>query len=529
VLAVVFAVGVGAMLLASSAAAIQSGRYLPGPLTATDWAVLPTARPVVALTFDAGANADGLPSILSTLAAQGVPATFFLTGQWAQRFPNLAVQIAANPAYSIGNHTFGHADLTALSDAAILEEVNRAQAAIATVTGRDTRPLFRFPFGARDARTMAEVNSLGYGSIRWTVDTLGWEGTAANRCEPGGQTVSSVVSRVLGKVQPGEIILMHVGSSCDGTTLDASALPQVIAGLKSRGYGFVSIGDFIRQYHMEVAVRGTDGGLWTTRWDGSAWRAWDGLGGWVQDPFIPAGGVRDVDPAGVTRGFGQIDLFVRWRDDQLYHRAWANTQWSGWEPLGGVLRSGTGAASWGPNRIDTFVRGTDDQMWHKWWDGGDWSRWEPLGGVLTSAPAAAAWSPGHLDVFVRGTDGGLWWKTFQGAGWADWRSLGKPPVGAVGQEPAVAAWGANRLDLFVRGADDHLWHRWWDGRRWSGWEDLGGVLTSAPAVASYAPGRLDIFVRGTDNQLWHKWWDSRGWNGWEPLGGILTSAPAATA
>jgi hypothetical protein len=367
-----------------------------------------------------------------------------------------------------------------------LAELNDAQRAIGTATGRDTRPLFRFPFGASNARTVAGVNSLGYGSIRWTVDTLGWKGTVSNKCEPGGQTVATVVAAALAKAQPGEIILMHVGSACDHTTLDATALPHIIAGLRARGYGFVSLGDFLHQYRTDVFVRGTDGGIWSKWWDGAAWHGWGSAGGSVQQPGIPGGGSRDVDPAAVTRAFSHVEVFVRWRDDQLYHRSWDNGRWSAWEPRGGVLRSGPGAASWAPNRLDIFVRGTDNQMWHKWWDGTRWSTWQPRGGTLTSAPAATAGSAGRLDVVVRGTDAGLWWRSLQGGTWTAWRPLGSPPrSGGVSQQPAVAAWAANRLDVFARSTNDsHLWHRWWNGAGWSAWEDLGGILTSAPTAAA---------------------------------------------
>jgi peptidoglycan/xylan/chitin deacetylase (PgdA/CDA1 family) len=80
------------------------------------------------------------------------------------------------------------------------------------------------------------VNGHRYGSIRWTVDTLGWQGTS------GGQSTKTVVARVLANLQPGAIVLLHVGSHpSDHSTLDADALPTVITELKRRGYGFVTI------------------------------------------------------------------------------------------------------------------------------------------------------------------------------------------------------------------------------------------------------------------------------------------------
>jgi peptidoglycan/xylan/chitin deacetylase (PgdA/CDA1 family) len=69
------------------------------------------------------------------------------------------------------------------------------------------------------------------------VDSLSWEGTS------GGQSVQSVTNRVLAAAQPGEIVLMHLGSNPDdGTTLDAAALPAIIEGLRAHGYGFVPAG-----------------------------------------------------------------------------------------------------------------------------------------------------------------------------------------------------------------------------------------------------------------------------------------------
>ena len=195
---------------------------------------LPTSQRVVALTFDAGANADAIPEILDTLQSEKVPGTFFLTGAWVKAFPAQARQLGA--LYAVGNHSSTHPYFTQLSDAAVRAQLTEAQTAITAATGRDPQPLFRFPFGDRDMRTREVVNSLGYISILWTVDTLGWKGTS------GGQTAKSVVRRVLAKLQPGEIVLMHVGSNpVDHSTLDGDSLRTVIDQIKAAGYGFVTV------------------------------------------------------------------------------------------------------------------------------------------------------------------------------------------------------------------------------------------------------------------------------------------------
>ena len=210
-------------------------RPVTGWLAGKDWTVIPTSRHVVALTFDAGANADAVPSVLATLRREGVPATFFLTGDFVRDFPGAARSIAA-AGFRIGDHTVSHPYLTRLGDAAVRQEILGAARQITAVTGKSPLPLFRFPFGDADARTIAIANQAGYVPVRWTVDTLGWEGTA------GRITASVVASRVLGAARPGEIVLMHVGSNPDDhTTLDADALPQVISGLRAQGYSFVTL------------------------------------------------------------------------------------------------------------------------------------------------------------------------------------------------------------------------------------------------------------------------------------------------
>ena len=208
---------------------------ITGWLAGKDWTYIPTTRRVVALTFDAGANADAVPSILATLRREGVPATFFLTGNFVRDFPAAARSIAA-AGFRIGDHTITHPYLTQLSDAAVQHEIAGGAQQIMSVTGKNSVPLFRFPYGDADARTIAIANRAGYVPVRWTVDTLGWAGTA------GHISASVVVSRVLAAARPGEIVLMHVGSNPDDhTTFDAHALTQVISGLRDRGYAFVTL------------------------------------------------------------------------------------------------------------------------------------------------------------------------------------------------------------------------------------------------------------------------------------------------
>ena len=205
---------------------------LPPAIVAGEFVRLQTPQRVVALTFDGGGNANGAPRILATLRRENVRATFFLTGHFVETYPDVARAIGRR--YVVANHTVDHPHLTQMSSAAVTREITRANFLIRRATGQDTRPLFRFPYGDRDSRTMTICHRLGYASIRWTVDTWGWMGASA-------QTPAGATRRVLENLVPGEIVLMHMGSSADGAAIDTNALPAVIRAVRARGYRFVTL------------------------------------------------------------------------------------------------------------------------------------------------------------------------------------------------------------------------------------------------------------------------------------------------
>jgi peptidoglycan/xylan/chitin deacetylase (PgdA/CDA1 family) len=205
---------------------------LPPAIVAGELVRLQTRRHVVALTFDGGGNADGAKRVLAVLRREHVTGTFFLTGHFVRTYPLLSRAIGRR--YPVANHTVDHLDLRRLSTAAATREITQAETMIRRATGRDPRPLFRFPYGARDARTLGIVRRLGYASVRWTVDTWGWMGLTL-------QTVAGAERRVLANLVPGEIVLMHLGAARDRSTIDAHALPAVIRAVRSRGYRFVTL------------------------------------------------------------------------------------------------------------------------------------------------------------------------------------------------------------------------------------------------------------------------------------------------
>ena len=204
----------------------------PGPATLISRG--DPGRMVVALTFDAGSDLGYAPAILDTLRAAGVPAAFGLTGNWVRAHPDVARRIAADGHLMI-NHTDDHRSFTGFSTgtapltaAERRKELDGAEAAIVATTGRGTRPWFRPPYGDTDPSVQADVAADGYGyEVLWTVDSLGWKGLSTDQ----------ITARCLDQAVPGAIYLFHVGSASQ----DSAALPAIIAGLRQRGYGFVTI------------------------------------------------------------------------------------------------------------------------------------------------------------------------------------------------------------------------------------------------------------------------------------------------
>jgi peptidoglycan-N-acetylglucosamine deacetylase len=185
----------------------------------------------VALTFDAGADRGYAEDILDVLQTEHVVASFGITGQWARANPELVRRMAAD-GHMVINHTLDHRSFTGVSDqrgglsaARRRAELDDADAIIAPLLGHSTQPWYRLPYGDDDAQVAADVHPAGYTQkVGWTVDSLGWRGSQA----------ADIVARCLNLAAPNAIYVLHVGRASQ----DSNALPQVIRGLRDKGFSF---------------------------------------------------------------------------------------------------------------------------------------------------------------------------------------------------------------------------------------------------------------------------------------------------
>ncbi|MCX5192515.1 polysaccharide deacetylase family protein [Streptomyces sp. NBC_00249] len=221
-----------------SAPRTAAGPRPPASLLGDEIRRLPTSRRVMALTFNAAWDESGIDTVLTELRRRRLPATFFPTGAFADAHP-AAVRAFAQAGHGLGNHSYSHPYFADLDTEERAEEVRSADAAIRTAAGAEPLPLFRFPYSATTADSVADVNDLGYAAIEFTADTNGYLGPG------GGMSVDKAVRRAVDAFTPGAILQMHVGSTGDGVVLDAQALPRIIDAAQAEGYELVALRDFL--------------------------------------------------------------------------------------------------------------------------------------------------------------------------------------------------------------------------------------------------------------------------------------------
>lgn len=157
--------------------------------------------------------------MLSILRQHDLKATFFITGEFAEKYSDLVREIAAQ-GHEIANHSYSHPNLTDLSNEEIKAQLQRTEDAIRKITGRTTRPYMRPPFGARDPRVLKAAAEAGFRSVYWTLDSGDWQ---------QGATAQSVIRRVLDNVGNGYIVIQHAASP-----ITAEALLTIIPELRAR-------------------------------------------------------------------------------------------------------------------------------------------------------------------------------------------------------------------------------------------------------------------------------------------------------
>jgi peptidoglycan/xylan/chitin deacetylase (PgdA/CDA1 family) len=198
----------------------------------------------VALTFDDGPDPLWTARIADILADANVRGTFFVIGERAVRAPGVVRALAA-AGHEVGNHTWSHRSFWLSGPRRTCEEIERAHAVVAELTGRAPR-LFRPPWGHVNAAMFGALRRCGERCVLWSIQPEGLRPRDPDR----------QVEHVLARGHPGAIVDLHDADGVPGAPARlAAALPAMIDGLRAAGYDLVTASELLAPVSVSFARR----------------------------------------------------------------------------------------------------------------------------------------------------------------------------------------------------------------------------------------------------------------------------------
>ena len=194
----------------------------------------------VALTMNCAWNADDIDQILEVLKQNNVKITFFLVGEWIDKFPE-AVKKIYEDGHEIASHSNTHPHVNNLTYEENIEEIEKSNEKIEKITGQRTQ-IYRAPYGEYNNTVIQAAQDKGYYTIQWSLDTLDYTGL----------TGDEMWNRIQDKVKAGDIILTH-----NGTKHTADSLDMLIKNIKQKGFEIVTVSNLIYTENYTINNNGT--------------------------------------------------------------------------------------------------------------------------------------------------------------------------------------------------------------------------------------------------------------------------------
>jgi peptidoglycan/xylan/chitin deacetylase (PgdA/CDA1 family) len=191
----------------------------------------------IALSFDDGPDPQVTPAVLDALAAHGARASFFVIGQALARQPDLARRMLAE-GHELCNHSWQHSRWQNFWGVrALAEEITRGEQAISAFTGSTAHPLYRSPIGLKSPPLAQAAQRLGIRMIAWSLHSR----------DTRLRDPRQIATRVLNRIRPGDIVLMHDGHDLPGRHRPAcaAAVPLILAGLCAKQLECVTVSELI--------------------------------------------------------------------------------------------------------------------------------------------------------------------------------------------------------------------------------------------------------------------------------------------
>lgn len=194
----------------------------------------------IAVTFDVAWENSNTDELISILKDNDAKATFFITGDWCDRYPD-DVKKFFDAGHDIGNHSDQHPHVMGANVNDLIADTRECTRKIKMLTGKEPT-LYRAPYGEFDDSLITTLDGMGMKVIQWDVDSVDWK-------KP---TAAEIKKKVLKGVKPGSILLFH--NDLENTT---EALPEILSELKAQGYKFVTVSDLILKDNYTIDSNGT--------------------------------------------------------------------------------------------------------------------------------------------------------------------------------------------------------------------------------------------------------------------------------
>lgn len=196
-----------------------------------------TQKKVIALTFDDGPVPGKTEQILSILAMQQVPATFFLIGNDIEKHPELVEKILSG-GHQVGNHSYSHQRMIFKTPSFVASEVEKTDALL-RMLGVTGEIYFRPPYGKKLLVLPWYLQENRRMAVTWSL--------APEDFPQVNRSVNELVDYTVKNVTPGSIILLHV--MYDSREKTMQAVPEIIKQLKAQGYTFVTVQGLLESAH----------------------------------------------------------------------------------------------------------------------------------------------------------------------------------------------------------------------------------------------------------------------------------------
>ncbi|MCI5648010.1 MAG: delta-lactam-biosynthetic de-N-acetylase [Fusicatenibacter sp.] len=188
-----------------------------------------TSEKVIYLTFDAGYENGNTAAILDALKKHNVPATFFVVGNFISSNPDL-IKRMVEEGHIVGNHTYSHPDMSKISTKeAFAEELGKVEALYKEITGTDMTRYYRPPQGKYSEENLAMAKEMGYTTFFWSLAYVDWY-------QDNQPTKEQAFEKLLNRIHPGAIVLLHSTSSTNAAILD-----ELLTRWEDMGYTFRSL------------------------------------------------------------------------------------------------------------------------------------------------------------------------------------------------------------------------------------------------------------------------------------------------